>query len=213
MDITLQQPSAGCQYPWGMQLQKMVIPSAGTYYVVQAIHPQGLVARTNAWLAFSDQLWPGDRILQANGETEVDAIARELTRGEILRVNLHFQRDLGDLAAIGTRVTAHTLDTLGTLLSREQECNTPAWWVSVLRAVSGEAGRSGGGQHPRHITPIHRDSESLGRVAQRDCDYTLDEAGWVPPGVPSLGVAGYPWRDLQVSRWLAQRPRRQIPWL
>ena len=218
MDITLQQPSAGCQYPWGMQLQKMVIPSAGMYYVVQEIHPHGLVACTNAWLAFSpvageDQLWPGDLILQANGETEVDAIARELTRGEALRVNLHFQRYLGNLAAIGTRVTVHTHDTLGTPFSRGQECNTPAWWVSVLRAVLGEAARSGGGQHARHLTLIHRDSELLGRVAQRDCHYTLEAAGWVPPGVPSLGVAGYSWRDLQVSRWLPQQPRRQIPWL
>ena len=112
-----------------------------------------------------------------------------------------------------TRHAPHTHDTLGTPLSRGQDCNTPAWWVSVLRAVLGEAARSGGGQHARHLTLIHRDSELLGRVAQRDCHYTLETAGWVPPGVPSLGVAGYPWRDLQVSRWLSQQPRGQIPWL
>ena len=204
MYITLQQPSAGCQYPWGMQLHKMVIPESGTYYVVRKIHRRGLVALTNAWLAFSpvagvDQLWPGDRILRANGETEVEAIARELTRVEVLQVHLHFQRDL--TAAIGTRFTPHTLDTLGTPFSRGQECNTPALWVSVLRPVMEEGARSGGGHHSRHLTPIHGDSEPLGSVANRDCHYTFDAAGWVPPGVPSLGVAGYPWRDLQVFRW------------
>ena len=93
MEVLLRQPSAGCLYPWGLQLQKVDRPDSGTCLVVSQIYPWGLVAHKNAWLAFlpvawEQQLQPGDRILRANGETEVNAIARVLLCSEVIQVHL-----------------------------------------------------------------------------------------------------------------------------
>ena len=173
MEVLLRQPSAGCLYPWGLQLQKVDRPDSGTCLVVSQIYPWGLVAHKNAWLAFlpvawEQQLQPGDRILRANGETEVNAIARVLLCSEVIQVHLLFQRGLA-----ATTCTPSTLRTVG--------------WQAALAAQARADGRRAWTLQATAQAGKHA------RAAWDAASWDAASARWdAAPDVPYRGVGRYP---------------------